>query len=192
MSPEETPARPYELQAQSTKALLQRLYRDITNLVLEEVELAKVEIHERLGLAVTAMRGLVISAACAFVAMASLSACAIAALAYVAPVWLAALVVGLVALVAALGVAAWSRQSFAAASEPLRSTIGTFVGPPAGNATPDELRSRLEGTRKHLDGTLSALERKTDLVAPMRDTALGLGSLGVAMSSIIRSDNDQR
>ncbi|HEY4432920.1 MAG TPA: phage holin family protein [Candidatus Cybelea sp.] len=188
---EETTTHPYELRAQSAKVLLGRLYRDVSDLVAEEVELAKLEIHERGGRALHAMRSLSMSLACAIVAMASLAACAVAALTFVVPLWLAALIVGVVFSVAALVLSAASRKGFAAAAEPLRSMAGEVIGAPRGAATEEELRLRIETTRRHLDQTLRALEHKSDLVGPLRDTALGLGSLGIAVSSIVRGASEQ-
>jgi len=192
MQGEETAAHPYELRAQPSKALLQRLYRDVGALAMEEIELAKLEMHQRGAIAVAALRGLAFSAAFGTVALAAMTTCVIAALAYVIPLWLAALVAGVIDLAIALALGVLARQRLALLTEPLRSTIGALVGPPRANATPDELRSRIELTRRRLDETLSALERKTDLVAPMRDTALGLGSLGVALAAIVRSDKESR
>jgi hypothetical protein len=188
---EETTTHPYELRAQNAKTLLARLYRDLSDLVAEEVELAKLEIHDRAGHALRAMRGLSISLTCAIVATASLAACAVAALTFVVPLWLAALIVGVVLGIAAVAIGAASRRSLAIAAEPLSSTIGEVLRPPRGAATEEELRLRIEGTRRHLDQTLSALEHKSDLVGPLRDTALGLGSLGIAVSSIVRSAGEQ-
>ena len=190
MLKEETTVHPYELRAQPAKALLQRLYRDLSDLASEEVELAKVEIRERGATAIAALRGFVLSTACALVAMVSLAAFVVAALAYVVPIWVGALIVTVVYSVAALAIAAAARRRLAEGGESLRSTLGRLLGPPAGNATPEELQSRIERTRSHLDETLSALERKSDLMGPIRDTALGLGSLGVAMSAIVRNDSD--
>ncbi|HEX3370291.1 MAG TPA: phage holin family protein [Candidatus Cybelea sp.] len=183
---EETTTHPYELRAQSAKVLLGRLYRDVSGLVAEEVELAKLEIHERASRALGGLRTLSISLACATVAMASLAGCAVAVLTLVMPLWLAALIVGVVFSVAALALAAASRKTFAVAAEPFSSMIGEAIGPARGAATEEELRLRIETTRRHLDQTLRALEHKSDLVGPLRDTALGLGSLGIAVSSIVR------
>ena len=161
MLQEETPVRPYELRAQAPKALLQRLYQDVSGLAADEVELAKVEFRERGAAALTAVRGFIFSTACVLVAMASLAACVIAALAYVMPLAIAALIAGAAYLAVALAAAAWSRKRFADAGEPLRSTIGALLAPPTGKSTEAELRSRIERTRGHLDDTLSALEHKT-------------------------------
>lgn len=188
---EETTTHPYELRAQNAKTLLARLYRDLSDLIAEEVQLAKLEIHERAGHAMRAMRGLSFSLACAVVAMASFAACAVAALTFVVPLWLGALIVGVVVGIVAIAAGAASQRSLAACAEPLSSTIGGVLAPPRTATTQEELRLRIDATRRHLDQTLSALEHKSDLVGPLRDTALGLGSLGIAVSAIVRSSGEQ-
>lgn len=187
MQQEEPPVRPYELRAQTAKALLQRLYRDLSDLAKEEVELTKIEVHERAGILSGATRGLMFSAACGVVGVGAIAAFAIAALAFVLTIWLAALIVGAVLLVVAFAVGKSSQRRLSEATAPLRSTIGALAGSPTGKTTPAELQSQIEFTRRRLDETLSALEHKTDLVAPLRDTAFGLGSLGVAVSAIVRT-----
>jgi|HubBroStandDraft_4_1064222.scaffolds.fasta_scaffold00011_57 hypothetical protein len=187
MQQEETTVRPYELRAQPTKTLLQRLYRDVSDLAKEEIELTKIEVHERAGILSVATRGFAFAAFCGVVGVGALATFAIAALAYVVTVWLAALIVAVVLLGVAFAAAKSSQRRLADVAAPLRSTIGTLVGPPTGKKTLAELRSQIEFTRRHLDETLSALENKTDLVAPVRDTAFGLGSLGVAVSAIVRT-----
>lgn len=186
MQQEETVVHPYELRAQASKVLLKRLYRDVASLVTEEIELAKIEMHQRAGVTIAALRGLGFAAVCATIGLASLACCAVVALAYVLTLWLAALIVGVALVVVALVAATASRRALAAAGEPFTSRIGTLVASRTTNATPSELRSRIELDRKNVDETLSALEHKTDLVAPIRDTALGLGSLGIAVTSIVR------
>lgn len=192
MIQEETVVRPYELRAQTAKALLKRLYRELAALISEEVELAKVEFRERADVAAEGIRGLAFATACAIVAVASFAACAVAALAYAVPLWLAAFIVGAILFAVAAAVAAGSRRRLSAAAEPMRSTVGTFLNRAHGDATPDERRARIEATREAMGRTVDALEQKTDLIAPMRDTALGLGSLGVAVSSIVRSERASR
>lgn len=189
---QEANVHPYELRAQPSKALLQRLYRDVRALIAEEVELAKLEVHERLKTGYRAVSGVALSVGLALIALGCFAACAIAALALTTGLWLAALIVGAIVGVAAFAFARWARQQFAEAAEPLRSMVGKFVGPSSAGLTAGELESRIESTRRHLDETLSALEHKTDLVVPMRDTALGLGSLGIAVSAIVRGDRENR
>jgi Putative Actinobacterial Holin-X, holin superfamily III len=191
MLQEEPLARPYELRAQNAKALLQRLYRNLSELVREEIELARVEVRERGTTGAAAVQSLAFSTAFAFVGLASLAACAIAGLAYVLPLWLGALIVGVVSVGVAFGLARSAQHRFARVAQPMRSTLGKLFNPLT-NQTADELQSRIEVTRKQVDETIAALEQKTDLLAPMKDTAIGLGSLGVAVSAIVRSESSGR
>ncbi len=191
MAFQETAARPYELRAQSSRALLQRLYRELSALVAEEAELAKVEIRERATLALEAMFGFAISAALALVAAASLAACATVALAYLMPLWLAALLVGAAGLALALVTAALARRPLVRAAEPMSSTLAALLRPARVSVTPADRRVRIESERRRVEETIAALEQKKDLVAPIRDTALGLGSLGVALGSIVRRESDR-
>jgi len=191
MAFQETAARPYELRAQSSRALLQRLYRELSALIAEEAELVKVEIRERATLAFEAMLGLAISAGLALVATASLAACAIVALAYIMPLWLAALIVGGAVLALALVIALLARRPLARAAEPMSSTLAAMLRPARVSVTPADRRVRIESERRRVEETIAALEQKKDLVAPIRDTALGLGSLGVALGSIVRTERDR-
>src|SRR5580698_8798328 len=124
MQQEETTVRPYELRAQPTKTLLQRLYRDVSDLAKEEIELTKIEVHDRAGILSVATRGFAFAALCGVVG--------VAALAYVVTVWLAALIVAVVLLGVAFAAAKSSQRRLADVAAPLRSTIGTLVGPPTG------------------------------------------------------------
>jgi hypothetical protein len=192
MQSEETVVRPYELRAQTSRVLIQRLYREASSLVAEEFDLAKVEIRDRARTALAATRVLAFGAACVVVAIACIAACVVAALAYVLPVWLSALIVALAFSIIGFIAARLSQNSLAAVAAPLASTVGAVLQPPAGTASIAQRRSRIETARRGLDETLSALEHKTDLITPVRDTALGLGSLGIALSSIVRSDRKPR
>ena len=184
---QEEVARPYELRAQPAKALLQRLYRDVSDLATQEVELAKIEVHERAAVVSSAMRSLAFSAVYGVVGLAALAACVILLLGYVLALWFSALIVGIALLVVAVVTANASKRALLTVTEPLRSKLGALVGPPSGATTTAELESRIEYTRRHLDETLAALEHKTDLAGPVRETALGLGSLGVAVTAIART-----
>lgn len=187
---EETTMHPYELRAQPAKALLQRLYSDLSSLATEEVELVKIEIRERATIVSQASRGFAFAMACGLVTVACFAACAIAVLTTLLPFWSAALIVAVLSFAIGVAAAGGARERLAAATEPLRSTLGALVGPPRTKVAEDDLRARIEGTRRHLEETLSALEQNNDLVTPMRETALGMGSIGAALSSIARSDKE--
>ncbi|HEX4012503.1 MAG TPA: phage holin family protein [Candidatus Cybelea sp.] len=185
----ETPPRPYELRAQPTKSLLQRLYRDVSLLASEELEVAKVEVRDRGTAGLQALRGLTLSMACAVVAMASFAACAIAALVFVVALWLAALIVGVAFIVAAIVLATLARQQAARAAQPMVSAIGKIAGRSDAGETIEQRQSRIELARREIAATLAALENKSDLVGPLRDTAFGLGSLGIAVAAIVRNND---
>ena len=180
------PVHHYELRARNGKSLLQRLYRDVSTLVAEEVDLAKSEAKQRGAIGLTAVRTFAFSIACALLALVCLSACAIAALATVTSVWLAALVLGVIYVAAAFILRAAAGRALMHATEPALSKLNLFFSPVEGD-TLAERQARIDVTRRQVDETMRALEHKTDLVAPLRDTAFGLGSLGVAVSAIVRS-----
>jgi Putative Actinobacterial Holin-X, holin superfamily III len=184
---EETVVRPYELRAQSAKSLLRRLYRELSTLIGQEAELAKVEIRDRGGSALSALRTFAVASAVALVAAGCLATAAIAGLSLVIPVWLSAIAAGAVFAVVAVVLAASARGRMRGAAEPMRSAAGSLLEP--GDATADEIHARIESAREQARRTIDALEGKGDLLAPIRDTALGLGSLAVAIGSIARSDD---
>jgi hypothetical protein len=94
--------------------------------------------------------------------------------------------------VVALVFAASSRAKLAGVAQPMRSAIGSLIGPTASALTPAELQSRIELTHRQIRETIAALEQKTDLIGPIKDTAVGLGSLGVTISSILRNESGRR
>jgi len=193
MFQEEKVVRPYELRSRTAKALLQRLYRDIASLIVEEVDLAKVDVAQRSGALAGAAREFALSAAFGLLALGCLAACAIAAIAIVTAFWLAALIVGLLFVVAAFVFGAAAQRALADATKPASSTLCAFLSSAdTDGVTIAERESRVEWARRQVAQDVAALEQKTDLLAPIRDTALGLGSLGVALSAIVRSQNSDR
>ena len=129
---------------------------------------------------------------CGLLALACVSVAAIVGLATVTFVWVAALIVAALYAVAAFVFAASARRALARATEPAASNLCALVtSVKAIRLTLKERKSRVEWSRDQVEQTLAALERKTDLVAPIRDTALGLGSLAVTLSSIVRGGNNE-
>jgi hypothetical protein len=182
---------PYELRARGAKALLQRLYRDVNELIEEEVDLAKAEVAERRGIVTAAARSFVLASACGLLALACCAAAAIAGLATVMPAWAAALIVGVVFAVVAFALRSTAQRTFAKATEPARSRLGALLTPTASGGTLAEREARVDWTRRQVAQTLAAVEQKSDLLTPMRDTALGLGSLAVTLGAIVRSGNGE-
>jgi hypothetical protein len=173
-----TKPHPYELRAQPTKALLQRLYRDISTLAVEEVALGRIELAQRSTLAIGVVRSVAISTACGVLALACLGACAIGALALVVGLWGAALIVATVFLLAAAAFGVSARYAFARAVAPLPGT--------------QQLREHADWSRHKVEVTIAALEHKRDVVTPIRDTALGLSSLGVALGAMAAEGSDKQ
>jgi len=192
MFQEEKTVHPYELSARTAKSLLRRLSREFSSLVADEVDLAKLEIIYRAGIAAIGLRGLAISMACGLLALACVSVAAIVGLATVTFVWVAALIVAALYAVGAFVFGASARRALARATEPAASNLCALAtSVKADRLTLKERRSRVEWSRDQVEQTVAALERKTDLVAPIRDTALGLGSLAVTLSSIVRAGNNE-
>jgi hypothetical protein len=180
-------AHPYELRARSAKALLQRLLGDVSTLVQEEVDLAKAEAAERGTIAAVAARSFGFSLAFGLLALACLSVTVIAALAMVTSLWLAALVVAAVFAVAAFGLQRVAARAIERATKPALSKLNALFTPAVSGGTLEERHARVDWTKRRLQQTTSALEQKSDLLSPMRDTALGIGSMGVALNAIVRA-----
>ena len=131
-------------------------------------------------------RAYALSAACALVALGCVSVCAIAALALVTSVWVAALIVSAaIYAVAAVALRGLAVRTFARATEPALSKLQAILAPcgirspPSDGASIAERHARVEWTRRRVQQTTAALERKSDLLGvDAGDTALGLGSIG--------------
>jgi ABC-type multidrug transport system fused ATPase/permease subunit len=178
---------PYELRARSAKALLQRLLGDVSTLVQEEVDLAKAEAAERGAIAAVAARSFGFSLAFGLLAIACVSAAAIAALSLVVAFWIASLIVAAVFGVAAFALQKSAAGTFERATKPALSRLNTLLTPAVSGGTLEERHARLDWTKRRMQQTTAALEQKSDLLSPMRDTALGIGSMGVALNAIVRA-----
>lgn len=177
-------AHPSGLRAQTAQVLLKRLYRNLSELVADEVDLAKAESHEL----TSAAREFAISAVCAAFALACVSVSAIAFLANSIGLWLAALIVAAVYAIVGAVLRLTAREHFERAAGTMVSGLRGIISPGDADLTLEERRARVEWTRKQVAETMTALEQKTDVVAPLRDTALGLSSMGVALNAIARPD----
>jgi Putative Actinobacterial Holin-X, holin superfamily III len=183
---------PYELRARSAKALLQRLLGDVSTLVKEEVDLAKAEAAERGAIAATAARSFGLALACGLLAVACVGAGVIAALATVVSLWLAALIVAVVFAAASFALSRLAAGSFERATKPALSKLNALLTPAVSGGTLEERHARVDWTRRRLQQTTSALEQKSDLLSPIRDTALGIGSMGVALNAIVRAGDGKQ
>jgi hypothetical protein len=63
---------------------------------------------------------------------------------------------------------------------------------PASAKTLEEQQADIAWTRRRIEETLTALEHKSDLLQPLRDTAVGVGALGVAVANIVREEKRTR
>ncbi|MGB6984479.1 MAG: phage holin family protein [Candidatus Aquilonibacter sp.] len=179
-------AQPNELRAQTAKVLLNRLYRNLSELVADEVDLAKAESHALTA----AAREFAVSMVCGVLALACLSVSAIVLLASTTSLWIAALIVaGIYAIVGAT-VRLIAREHFRRAADTMFSSLRALLNKPSdADLTLDERRARVEWTRGQVAQTMAALEQKTDLIAPLRDTVRDLSSMGVALIGIARSND---
>jgi hypothetical protein len=82
-------------------------------------------------------------------------------------------------------------KTLALATEPAASTFWRFLTAADSNGvTLEDRQARVEWERKQIEQTIAALERRKDIIGPMRDTALGLGSLGVALNAMARGGSE--
>jgi hypothetical protein len=176
---------PYELRARSAKVLLQRMYRELSALIAEEVDLAKAEAAARTHSLKDAVRSFAFAAVCGFIGLACVCTAVIVALAAVVTLWASALIVGALLVIAAFALQARGRTALDRATEPLASKL-SMLTVPLDARTLAERQERVAWTRRQVNETMAALEQKTDIIAPLRDTALGLGALGVTLGTIVR------
>ena len=132
-----------------------------------------------------------VSAACTLLALGCASVCAIAALALVTSVWISALIVAAGYAIAALALRGLAVHTFARATEPALSKLQGILAPLGDGASIAERQARVEWTRRQVKQTTAALERRGDLLSPIRDTAFGLGSIGVTLAAIARSEDSK-
>jgi hypothetical protein len=177
---------PYELRARTAKVLLRRLYREMSTLAADEAALAKIELAQRGTSVAGATRSFALALACGVVGLTCIAAAVVAALGTVVGLFSAAVVVGVLLVIAAFTYAGSGRTALTKAGSPFISKLGLLTEPVDG-VPPAERRERVEWTRRQVAETIAALEQKSDVLAPVRDTILGLGALGVALGSIVRS-----
>ena len=107
---------------ESTRAILEDVLRDVTNIMRAEVRLARAEIKDDLRAAGRAAGMFGAAAVCGLLAAGAIAACVIAALSLVLPVWLAALITAV--LLACMGGALYAtgRNRMRQATPPLEET----------------------------------------------------------------------
>jgi uncharacterized membrane protein YqjE len=177
---------PYELRARSAKVLLRRLYRETSALVSEEAALAKIELAQRSTSVAGAARSFALALTCGIVGLTFVCAAVVAALGDFIGLFSAAVIIGVLLVIAAFMCAGAGRTALTQASAPFTSKVGLLTAP-VDAVPPAERQERVEWTRRQVTETMAALEQKSDILAPLRDTILGLGALGLALGSIVRS-----
>jgi len=171
----ERPVQPSDRRACTAKTLIQRLQSDVYSLAGQELEVAKLEAAERVDAAASGLRNASIAYAFGLLGIAALTVCGIVVLASVIGLAASALVLAVVYVIAASVFVVKSGKGIARLTRPIDWS---------GRDT--DARDRLDWTRSRIAANLSELERKTDVVAPLRETALGMGSRAVALNAIVK------
>jgi uncharacterized membrane protein YqjE len=187
-------AQPNELRSQAARSLLIRLFRDIVDLAQEEYDLVRTELAQKRGGFVRATWSFVFALALGALALVCLTAAAVAELAIAIGLPLAALAVGLVLAVVAAVLAVVLRRAVAPGGDLVLTHTSAQLAHTDRPVTKtlDEQTATIAWTRRHLEETLAALERKSDLVKPIRDTAVNMGALSLALANIVREDAKTR
>lgn len=115
-----------ELKTHSLSELLGRLTRELTTLVRQEVDLAKMELTERGRVAAAAGAFLASGAMLLFVGFIALTAAIILALAMVLPAWAAALIVACAYIGLGVVLALIGKQRMERAQPPAPQTLATI------------------------------------------------------------------
>jgi hypothetical protein len=191
MNGDSTP-QPNELRSQGARSLLLRLFNDLSTLVSQEYQLVKTEVAQKRGPMVRAGSSLAISGALGVLGLACLTVAGVSELAIPLGLPLAALLAGIPYLLVAaiLGLLFW--RSFTSDQLTLTHASGQLPKSRPSTKTIAEQEADLIWTRRRIEETLTALDRKSDLVQPLRDTAFGMGALGVAVANIVREDAGRR
>ena len=128
-----------------------------------------------------------------FVALICLSLAMVAALDNYLPQWGAALIVAALFGIVALILAGSARAGLSNVKGFSRAhTARRLMRPGKASQSLEDVEARVEVTRARIEESLVALDLKTDLLTPLRDTAVGLGSLGAAVAAILRANKEPR
>jgi hypothetical protein len=180
-------AQPNQLRSQPARSLLLRLFNDLTSLVNSEYQLVRTELTEKRGAVTRALVSFGFAAALGLLALTCLTAANLSELSISLGLPLAALILavayGIVAAILALVV-----QRMIAKDAVLHSAGRLLPKGRPTTKTVDEQEADIAWTRKRIEETLTALERKSDIVQPLRDAAVGMGALGVAVGNIVREE----
>jgi len=183
---------PNELRSQAARSLLSRLFHDLSNLVGQEYQLVKTELAQKRGSIVRATWSLAFAAALGLVGLVFLTVAGVSALAITLGLPLAALLAGAAYVLLAAILGHLVRRSVETDGLALTHASGQLPKSRPTTKTIAEQEADLVWTRRRIEESLTALERKNDLVQPLRDTAIGMGALGVAVANIVREDTRPR
>jgi hypothetical protein len=183
---------PNELRSQAARSLLLRLFNDLSSLAHQEYQLVKTEFVEKRGPIVRAGSSLALGAALGVLGLGCLTLAGVAALAIPLGVPLAALFVGVAYILVAAILGLFVQRSLETDGLTLTHASGQLPKSRPTTKSIAEQEADLVWTRRRIEESLTALERKSDLVQPLRDTAIGMGALGVAVANIVREDSRSR
>jgi uncharacterized membrane protein YqjE len=180
-------AQPNQLRSQPARSLLLRLFNDISSLVNQEYQLVRTELIEKRGAVTRTALSFGFAAALGLLALACLTAAIVSGLSVSLGFPLAALIVAVAYAVVAAILGLLVQRMIA--KDAVFHTAGQLLpkGKPT-TKTVEEQEADVIWTRKRIEETLTALERKSDIVQPLRDAAVGMGALGVAVTNIVREE----
>jgi uncharacterized membrane protein YqjE len=181
-------AQPNELRSQPARSILMRLFGDVTSLVNQEYQLVRTELGQKRGAMGRAAVSGALAVALGLLALVCVTVAVIAELAIALGLAYAALVVAVLYAVIAFVLAQQVQRGISSDRLSLTHAAGQIPKTAPSTKTIPEQLADLDWTRRRIDETLTALERKNDLVQPLRDTAVGMGALGVAVANIVRAD----
>jgi uncharacterized membrane protein YqjE len=181
-------AQPNELRSQPARSILMRLFGDMSSLVHQEFQLVRTELGQKRGAMGRAAVAGVLAVQLGLLALVCVTVAVVAELSVALGLAYAALVVAVLYAAIAFVLARQVRRGLASEQLLLTTSGGQLPKSAPSTKTIPEQLADLDWTRRRIDETLTALERKNDLVQPLRDTAVGVGALGVAVANIVRAD----
>jgi hypothetical protein len=185
-------AQPNELRSQAARSLLLRLFNDLGAMVKQEYQLVKTEVVQKRGLVRQAAFSLGFASAIGLLAATCLTVAIVAELAIPLGLPLAALIVGVAYGIIAAILGFVFRRMLVSEGLAFSHATGQLPKPLPTTKTLDEQEADLAWTRRRIEETLTALERKSDLGTPLRDAAVGMGALSVAVANIVRAEAKTR
>jgi hypothetical protein len=187
-----TTAQPNELRSQPARSVLLRLFTDVRTLASQEYDLVRTEFSSQTAPLSRVVVSWVALVAAGLLALICLTMAAVAGLAIEIGLPLSALAIGVVYTLATLLLVQRFQSTIKHATGAFAHTAKQLPKPRTTTKTLDEQAADIEWTRHRIEDSLTALERKADLGQPLRDTAFGVGALGVAVANIMRENGKTR